>query len=127
MTVSKFFNRVQFNASSGGSGAYRVDSAVAGYRTPAQAGIPDGTLVSYVAFITSGNGANATITDWETGQGTYTSANTSVSRTTVRESSLSNGLVSFSKAPTVFLDLHAQDAYAVPFLDAFIHDHYGGI
>lgn len=109
MTTSSFFNRVQFTATNTGTVDFHVDTVVAGYRTPAQAGIPNNTVVSYVAFITSGNGANATITDWETGQGTYTSATTTISRTTIRESTNNNNKVNFSKAPTVILDYQAQD------------------
>lgn len=109
MTTSSFFNRVQFNATNTGTVDFHVDSAVAGYRTPAQAGIANNTVVSYVAFILSGNGANAVITDWETGQGTYTSANTTVSRTTIRESTNNNNKVSFGSRPIVILDFQAQD------------------
>lgn len=109
MTTSSFFNRVQFNATNTGTVDFHVDSAVAGYRTPAQASIPNNTVVSYVAFILSGNGQNAVITDWETGQGTYTTANVTVSRTTIRESTNNNNKVNFASRPIVILDYQAQD------------------
>lgn len=109
MTTSSFFNRVQFNATNTGTVDFHVDSAVAGYRTPAQASIPNNTIVSYIAFILSGNGQNAVITDWETGQGTYTTANVTVSRTTIRESTNNNNKVNFASRPIVILDYQAQD------------------
>lgn len=113
MTASSFFNRVQFTATNTGTVDFHVDTAIAGYRTPAQAGISNNTVVSYVAYILSGNGQNAVITDWETGQGTYTSANITVSRTTIRESTNNNNKVNFASRPTVILDFQAQDITAV--------------
>lgn len=82
----KFYNRVKFSTSTSGTGTITVGSASSGFRTPAQAGIPDGTVVAYL--IEDG-------TAWEEGYGTYTASGTTFSRN-VRQSSNSDALISLS-------------------------------
>lgn len=60
--MSLWWDRVKFATSTAGLGAMVVGSAVTGFRTPAQAGVPDGTTISYV--VEEGNA-------WEIGQGVY--------------------------------------------------------
>jgi hypothetical protein len=105
MAISTYFNRVQFIAASPGTGDFVVASGQTGFRTPAAAGVPDASLVSYVAI----NPISSNPVEWETGQGTYTVATSTLARTTVRESSNGNALTNFSAPPLVFLDLQAQD------------------
>src|SRR5215831_2552937 len=101
MAASAFFNRVQFNATSSGLVDFVVASGQTGFRTPAGASIPNGTVVSYTAV----NPNSANPSEWETGQGAYNSGTVTVPRTTIRESSNSNAKVNFSSAPVVFLDV----------------------
>lgn len=102
MAASSFYNRVKYTPTLGGTADFATSAAVSGFRTPATASIPDGTLVSYVAF-------SSNQSEWETGQGAYTVATTTIARTTIRESSNAGAKVSFTAAPTVALDLQAQD------------------
>lgn len=102
MAVSSLFNRVMFNAASTGLADFIVGPSVPGYSTPAQRGIPDGTIVSYTA-------QSLDLSQWETGQGTYTAATQKISRTTIRESSSGNVKISFGNQPIVWVDVHAQD------------------
>src|SRR5262245_57189612 len=95
----QFFNRVSFLATTSGLVDFGVGAASTGYRTPAAAGVADGTQVSYTA--TSG-------ASWEVGLGVYSSS--TVQRTTIRASSNSNAKVNFASPPTVWFDLHAEDA-----------------
>jgi hypothetical protein len=99
--VTTPFNRVRFRASAGGTGDFGVASAITGFNTPAQRGIPDNTVVSYTA-------ESDDQTQWETGQGTYAAG--TLSRDTILENSNSDtNAVNFSAAPTVWIDLLAQD------------------
>jgi len=72
-----------------------------------------GTVTGYQSFAVVGNG-NTTYysatdgTNWETGLGTYTSAGTVLTRTTVSQSSNSNTAVTFSGTVTVWIDYPAS-------------------
>lgn len=103
MAASLFYNRVKYTAAAAGLVDFATGASITGFRTPAGASIPDGTLVSYVAL-------SSDLSEWETGQGAYTVATTTVARTTIRESSNAGAKVNFTAAPTVALDLQAQDA-----------------
>jgi hypothetical protein len=95
-----FFNRVKFTTATTGTDAITVDSAVSGFRTPAQAGIPDGTIFSYTLLDANG--------EWETGYGTYTVSGTTVSRN-VRQSSNSDALIDLSGDAIMRLTLLAEE------------------
>lgn len=97
-----FRNRVWFNAAAGGTTDFGVDTARAGYRTPAQATVEDGEIVRYTA-------QSIDKTEWEIGIGTYLSSPPTILRTTVRDSSNGNAKVNFTVAPTVWFDIHGQD------------------
>src|SRR5262245_28902336 len=99
--MSLQLNRVSFRAASNGTGDFVVSTVIAGFRTPATAGLPDGSIVDYTA-------ESDDKTEWETGVGTYTAGTVTLARTTVRESSNGNAAVNFTAAPKVFIDLHAQ-------------------
>ena len=100
MTASLFFNRMIFNASSGGTADFVVASPVPGYRVPAGI-VPNGAIVSYTA-------ETADKSQWEVGQGACNTG--TVLRTTVRENSLgTTAKINFTTAPIVRLDYHTQD------------------
>ncbi len=107
MAVSVYYNRVKYTAASAGTGDFVTSASITGFLTPATASIANASIVSYVAF-------NSTQTEWETGQGAYTSGTTTLARTTVRESSNAGAKVNFTTAPTVALDFQAQDVTNLP-------------
>lgn len=74
MANPKFYDRVYFSTATTGTGDITVGSAVAGYRTPAQASIPDGTTVTLV--FEDG-------TDREESDCVYTASTTTFTRTLV--------------------------------------------
>jgi hypothetical protein len=103
-----FFNRVEFNSTTSGTGAFGVGTAVVGFRTPAVAGISNGTPVSYTT-------QNSDLSQWETGHGTYNTAGPTISRDTVLENSAGNtSPINFTSLPIVRLDLLAQDISGSP-------------
>lgn len=73
------FNRVTFETTTTGTGAVTVGAAVDGYCTPAEAGITDGTVATWL--IRDGD-------DFEIVQGAYTASGTTFARTTVRLSKI---------------------------------------
>jgi hypothetical protein len=76
--VSYAFNRIRFTTATTGTGTITVGSAVAGFRTPAMAGVPDGTELSF--FIYDG-------TDFEHSRGVYTASGTTLARTLLTDTS----------------------------------------
>lgn len=90
------YDRVKFAVATTGTGAITVGAAPAGWRTPAGAGVPNGTTLSYV--IEDG-------TAWETGTGVYNSG--AITRT-LRESS-TGALLNLSGSATMFLYAGAKD------------------
>lgn len=99
MTLSSFFDLVAFTTATTGTGTITVGSAVAGARTPATAGIADGTTVSYSIK----DGSN-----YESGIGVTGSSGTTLTRT-VLSSSNSNTAISLSGTATVAYTALAQD------------------
>lgn len=84
-----FANRVQFNCTSPGTGAFEVGSAVTGYKVPAD--IPGllGRQMGYLAF--------ASTSEWELGIGTLTDGSPdTLARTIIRMSTNSNNAVNFT-------------------------------
>jgi hypothetical protein len=98
-----FYNRVKFTTATAGTGTITVGSASSGFRTPAQAGVPTEAKVSYVIE----DGA-----DWETGEGVYTVAGTTVTRV-VRQSSQADALLNLSGTAVMRITLLAEEAYDV--------------
>lgn len=99
-------NRCWFRASSGGTGAFTVSSAITGFLTPANAGAANGSYYSYAA-------ESDDLTQWEVGVGLYTSSGTTLSRI-VLKSSNANAAVNFSAAPKVALMALADDLSPAP-------------
>lgn len=77
--MGKLFNRVQMTVSgTPGTGVVTLGSATSGFQSAAAAGVANADVVSYV--FQDG-------TAWEYGQGTYATAGTTLTRTTVQASS----------------------------------------
>jgi len=95
-------DRVNETATTVGTGTVTLAGAVTGYQTFAAIG--NGNTTYYTI-------THQTLTEWEVGIGTYTSAGTTLSRDTVLASSNSGSLVSFSAGTkNVFCDFPAYTA-----------------
>jgi hypothetical protein len=99
-------NRCWFRASSGGTSAFTVSSAITGFLTPANAGAVNGAYYPYAA-------ESDDLTEWEVGVGVYTSSGTTLSRI-VLKSSNANAAVNFTAAPKVALTALADDLSPTP-------------
>lgn len=77
MALSTPYNLVRFFTATTGTSDPVVGAAVPGFVTPAQAGVPNGKVVTYTIV---GNGIT------EEGQGTYSTTGPTLARTTVRRS-----------------------------------------
>ena len=93
-------DRVQETSTTTGTGTLTLAGAVAGFQSFAAIG--NGNTCYYT--ITNAAGA------WEVGIGTYTTAGTTLSRTTVLSSSNSGSLVNFTGTLNVFCDYPSERA-----------------
>lgn len=92
--MPKFLNACVWKPTSGGTGTWTVDAAVAPYNTPADCADPaveDGETYNYHAKLGS---------DYERGTGVYTVSGTTLTRNVI-ESTNSDAAVNFSAAPEV--------------------------
>jgi hypothetical protein len=95
-------DRVQETTTTAGTGTVTLGGAVLGFQTFAVIG--NGNTTYYAI-------ADSTTGDWEVGIGTYTASGTTLSRTTVLESSNSGSLVSFAaNSKNVFCTYPAERA-----------------
>jgi hypothetical protein len=85
--MAKFYDRAWVSTATAGTGTVTLGAAVTGYYTFAEAGVANADVVSYV--IEDGD-------DFEYGIGTYTSAGTTLTRTTVTGSKI-GGVAGTSK------------------------------
>ena len=92
-------NRAQMTTSTTGTGTITLGSASTGYQDFATAGVTDGASVRYLIE----DGSN-----WEIGEGTYTSSGTTLSRT-VSESSNAGSAINLSGSAIVALTATAAD------------------
>lgn len=94
----KFADRVQETTTTTGTGTVTLAGAVTGFRTFGSA-YSTGDRVPYAIVLG---------TEWEIGEGIYTSSGTTLSRLNVFSSSNSNSLVSFSAgSKSVWVDVPA--------------------
>lgn len=104
MAGSNFVDVAKFTAVSAGTGSFVVSAAVQGYQTPATAGATGGSQYSYRA-------ENSDLTQWEVGQGTYTSSNVTITRTPIFNSAGGSSAINFTLAPTVGLVALSEDMF----------------
>jgi hypothetical protein len=97
-------NRAKMSTSTTGTGTITLGSAESGYQTFADAGVANADVVRYIIEDTGGA--------FEIGEGSYTSAGTTLSRT-VSESSNSNNAINLSGSATVFIGATAEDIPAL--------------
>jgi len=93
-------NVVKFTPASSGTGDFVYSSTAVGFRTPV-GNLTDGSTYSYRA-------ESADLSEWEIGTGTWTSASSTLARTTVVASS-TGSKVSFTAAPSVGIVALAAD------------------
>ena len=110
-------DRVLETSTSMGTGAFTLAAAVTGYQRFSAVCATDDTIY-YAIFAVDGNGNPSG--DWETGLGTYSSANT-LTRTSVSKSSNSNNAVSFAAGTKWVLacpiSITQPSAFALTLLD----------
>ena len=100
--ATDFVDVCRFAATSGGTGNFVVSTAVTGYQTPAAAGATDGTTYRYRA-------ESDDLTQWEIGYGVYTSASSTLARTSILASTNAGSAVNFTLAPKVSITLLSVD------------------
>lgn len=108
--MARFANSVLFTPAASGLVDFVVSAAVAGYMTPAQAGAVTGTY-KYRA-------ESADLSQWEIGEGTYTSGTTTLTRTAILFSS-TGSKVNFSTVPNVGIVWTKEDMIAPDEANAF--------
>lgn len=96
------YDRVKFATSTTGTGTITVGAALSGYRTPAQASIPNAGTFTYV--IEDG-------TAWEIGTGTYATSGTTVARSLIASST--GSLLNLSGAAIMYIDAVASILAAI--------------
>ena len=98
--MSFHYNLARMTTATTGTGTVTLGAAVLGFLSFADAGVPDGTLVSYA--IEDGTAS-------EVGRGVYTSSGTTLTRATVLSSTNSGSALNLSGNAEVFLLAAAQD------------------
>jgi hypothetical protein len=99
--MRNFVDRCMWRSVAGTTADFVVNNAITGYGTPATTGAVDG-FYSYAA-------ESDDLSEWETGYGVYTSANTTLVRTQINQSTNSDAAVNFTVAPKVMLTITAED------------------
>jgi len=113
--LARFANSVMFTPAAGGTVDFVVSAAVVGYMTPALAGAPTG-VYKYRA-------ESNDLSQWEIGEGTYTSGTTTLTRTTVLYNSAGTGTatgqsgagtkINFTNPPNVGIVQAVQDTLEI--------------
>lgn len=101
--MNSLFNLARVTTATTGTGTITLGAAIAGWLTFAQAGVPDGAIVTYALH--DANGGK------EIGQGTYTLAGLTLTRTTVYRSTGAGNTakISLSGSTQVFISAAAED------------------
>jgi len=102
MAGSLVVDVVKFTAASAGSGSFVVSAAVPGYQAPVTASALTGSQYSYRA-------ESADLSQWEVGQGTYTSSNVTITRTPLFNSAGGSSAITFTSPPQVGFVALAED------------------
>jgi hypothetical protein len=99
--VNALYNLARVTTATTGTGAITLGSAVVGYLTFAQAGVPNGAIVSYAIA----DGANS-----EAGSGVYSTTGPTLTRNVYRSTGAGNNTaISLSGAAQVFITALAED------------------
>lgn len=105
--MAGFVNNVLFTPTLGGTTDWVVSAAAGGFNTPAGAGAVDGMTYKYRA-------ESADLSQWEVGEGIYTSGTTTLTRASVSLNSLgTTAKINFSTVPQVGIVTLAQDLLGV--------------
>ncbi len=111
--MARFINSCYFTPASSGTGSFVVSAAVQGFMTPAQAGAVNGGVYKYRA-------ESADLSQWEVGEGTYTSGTTTLTRTTIlQNSSGTTSAINFTAAPNVGIIAAKEDTLAIDEANSF--------
>ena len=103
MAGSSLVNVCRYLPTAGSTANFTFSSAVTGYQSPTLAGVVNGALYSYRA-------ESADLSQWEIGQGAYTTGTGVLARTTVLSNNLgTTALINFTVAPQVALVALAPD------------------
>ncbi len=104
--MAAFLDNCRFNPTAGGVADFVYSTVITGYQSPAAAGAVDGRKYKYMAI-------SSDQSTWEMGEGTWTAASTTLSRTTVLYNSAGTGTatgqsragtkIDFASAPQVFI------------------------
>lgn len=100
--MASLVNNAVFNATSAGTVAFVVASAVTGYQTPAAVGVIDGKSYRYRA-------QNLNLTEWEEGTAVSSSSGTGFTRVVTASSAGGTTTCNFTLAPIVMLTMFAAD------------------
>jgi hypothetical protein len=111
--MAAFLNTCRFNPSAGGTTDWTVASAVTGYKTPATAGAVNGRVYKYRA-------ESANLSQWEEGQGAYSTGTGVLARTTVcANSSGDTSKINFTTVPQVAIVAMKEDLLSIEEANAF--------
>jgi hypothetical protein len=99
LEMVKLFNRAKMTTATTGTGTITLGNVLDGYQSFSSAGVVDGDEIRYV--IEEGN-------NWEIGTGTYTAADTTLTRT-VNQSNNSSAAITLSGNAVVFISAVAED------------------
>lgn len=120
--MAAFLDNCKFTPTAGGTTDWTFSAAVTGYQSPAAAGVVNGTKYKYFA-------SSADLTQWEVGEGAYTTSSGVLARTTVLYNSSGTGTatgqsgagtkISFSAVPTVAVVAIKEDLLALDEANSF--------
>ncbi|GLH77491.1 hypothetical protein SSBR45G_23990 [Bradyrhizobium sp. SSBR45G] len=111
--MAAFLDICRFLPSAGGTTDWTYAAAVQGYQSPAAAGAVTGRLYKYRA-------ESADLTQWEIGEGAYTSSTGTLARTTILFTSAgTTAKINFSAAPQVAIVALKEDLISIEEANAF--------
>lgn len=111
--MAAFLDICRFLPSAGGTTDWTYAAAVQGYQSPAAAGAVNGRLYKYRA-------ESADLTQWEIGEGAYTSSTGTLARTTILFTSAgTTAKVSFSAVPHVAIVALKEDLLSIEEANGF--------